>query len=59
MYTALNLPRFQRIITVAESNCMSHNSAVSSLNLTLLESYESLKSLLSNEKCFIGFGLAF
>jgi len=38
---------------------VSHNSLVSGPNLTLLESYESLKSVFSNEKSFIAFGPAF
>jgi len=48
----LNSPRLHHIITIAESDYMSHNSLVSGPNLMILESYESLKSLFANEKMF-------
>ena len=58
MYNPLNSPRLQRIITVVGSNCMSHNSLVSGPKLMILESYQRLKRLFSNDKIFAEFGQA-
>jgi len=42
-------------MTAVGSTWMSHNSLVSGPNVMIWESYESLRSLFSNEKSFTGF----
>ena len=55
---ALNVPSVQRHLTAAGSVLMGHKSLVFNPILMIQELNESLKSLVSNEKSFTGFGLA-
>jgi len=54
---ALNASSVQHHLTTAGSTLTGHKSLVVNPNLMIQEPNESLKSLVSNAKNFIGFGL--